>query len=186
MAKAKDVARIFEYLSMSTDGTPIEKTRLNKLLYYAQGHAFHALNHELFANQIDAWDHGPVVAVVYTGFDKIVENTHRKGISDIQVSPDEMDVILDVWDQYRNYSAKELVDMTHKEGTPWKETYRPNEKNTHIPKELIRKFFERPENYLKHPLTGELKKVPTVRVLPAEEYDPEEDAVWEALMNETQ
>ena len=143
------------------------------------------LNHELFTNQIDAWDHGPVVAVVYTGFDKIVKKAHKSGISDVEVSPDEMDVILDVWEQYREYSAKELVDMTHEAGTPWKETYRPNEKNTHIPKELIRKYFERKENQLKHPLAVDLEKLKTVSALPAEEYDPEEDKVWEALLNET-
>ncbi len=184
MANAKDVARIFEYLGLQSEGVPIEKTRLNKLLYFAQGHAFNDLNRELFTNQIDAWDHGPVVAVVYTGFNKIVENAKKKGISGVKVSPDEMDVILDVWDQYRGYSASELVSKTHEKGTPWAETYKPHEKNTHIPKELIKQYFERPGNQLKHPMVG-LKEMTTVNALPVDEYDPDEDSVWEALLNET-
>ena len=58
MSNAKDVARVFEYLSLKSDGVPIEKTRLNKLLYFAQGHTLAEFNRELFSNQIDAWEHG--------------------------------------------------------------------------------------------------------------------------------
>lgn len=183
MTPVKNVARVFEYLSLQTDGKPIEKTRLNKLLYFAQGHAMHELGHELFENSIDAWDHGPVVAVVYSGFDKIVEKAERMGISDITIPPDELDVIIDVWDQYCGYTAKELVDKTHESGSPWSDTYRPNEKNLHIPVELIGKYFALPENSLKRG-TDAFGSLPTVHCLPAEEYDPEEDAIWEALLNE--
>jgi len=183
MTSAKDVARIFEYLSLQSDGCPIEVTRLNKLLYFAQGHALAEHKHALFTNQIDAWDHGPVVAVVYTGFDKIVERTIQFGLSGIHASPEEMDMIMNVWDQYRNYTAKELVDLTHESGSPWRETYRPNVKNIHIPLELIQQYFDRPENSLKEANEG-LEKLPIVDALPAEEYDPEEDAVWEALLND--
>lgn len=184
MANAKDVARVFEYLSLNTDGAPIEKTRLNKLLYFAQGHTLVELNHELFSNKIDAWDHGPVVAVVYTGFDRIVDRAKQNGIADVQLSSDEMDIIMDVWDQYRGYTAKELVDLTHEEGTPWSDTYNPTVKNAHIPMELIKQYFSRPENGLKRSLKS-LGTIPTVSALPAEEYDPAEDSVWEALLDDT-
>ena len=182
MVSAKSVARVFEYLSLQSDGTPIEKTRLNKLLYYAQGHAFTELGHALFSNEIDAWDHGPVVAVVYTGFDKIVEKAKKVGISDISLSPDELDVIMEVWDFYRGYTATELVALTHEEGTPWSDTYKPKVKNSHIPLELMKQYFTRPENSLKHSDAG---KLPTVDALPAEEYDPDEDSVWEGLLNDS-
>lgn len=183
MASAKDVARIFEYLSLNADGVPVEKTRLNKLLYFAQGHALSQLNHALFANQIDAWDHGPVVAVVYTGFDKIVDRTMQDGIADVQISPDEMDIIMDVWDQYHGYSAKELVELTHEKGTPWADTYKPGIKNAHISPDLIKQYFSRPENSLQHTLK-DIENIPTVSALPAEEYDPNEDSVWEALLDD--
>ena len=184
MASAKDVARVFEYLSLNTDGVPVEKTRLNKLLYFAQGHALVELNHELFTNQIDAWDHGPVVAVVYTGFDKIVERAKTSGIADVQLSTEEMDIIMDVWDQYRGYTAKELVDLTHEEGTPWSNTYKPTVKNVHISQDLITRYISRPENRLLRGLNN-MGTIPTVSALPVEEYDPEEDSVWEALLDDT-
>ncbi|MBR1559772.1 MAG: DUF4065 domain-containing protein [Clostridia bacterium] len=185
MTSARDVARIFEYLSMQSDGAIIEKTRLNKLLYFAQGHALAEFGHELFPNQIDAWAHGPVVAAVYSGYDKIVQRAQAEGIADIQASPQEMEIILDVWDQYRGYKASELVEMTHEEDTPWSEAYVPGMKDRHIPQEAIRRFFARPENGLNHGLK-DIGTLPTVDALPAEEYDPEEDAVWEALLDAAQ
>lgn len=185
MANAKQIARIFEYLGMKSEGTPVEKTRLNKLLFFAQGHALAELGHGLFQNQIDAWSFGPVVAVVYTGFEKILEDTKKNGISDIQIAPDELDIIMDVWDHYHLYTATELVTLTHEQGTPWQETYKPGEKNIHISIDLIKRFFELPQNRLIHAKESE-NKLPIINVLPAEEYDPDEDSVWEALLNDTQ
>lgn len=185
MANAKEIARIFAHLSQRDEGKPIEKTRLNKLLYFAQGHALAELGRPLFQNKIDAWEHGPVVAVVYTGHKKIIDDAKARGISDIHVSPQELELVVDVWDQYRSYKAKELVDMTHREGTPWKDTYIDGEKNLHIPTDLIERFFLRPENKLRR-IVDSVKGLPTVDALPADEYDPNEDSVWEALLNDAE
>ena len=183
MANAKEIARVFAYLSQQDEGKSIEITRLNKLLYYAQGHALAELGRPLFQNKIDAWERGPVVAVVYTNYKKIIDETEERGISDLNVSSQEMELLMDVWDYYRSYKAKDLVDMTHREGTPWKDTYVNGKKNIHIPTELIERFFLRPENRLKRIMDG-VKGLPVADALPAEEYDPGEDSVWEALLND--
>ncbi len=149
-----------------------------------RGHALAELGHGLFTNQIDAWDHGPVVAVVWSNFDRIVEHTKADGISDVQISPEEMDIIMNVWEQYKGYTATELVDLTHQEGSPWLDTYRPGAMNQHIPTELTRQYFNRPENHLKDKL-ADIEKLATADALPAEEYDPDEDSVWEALAHVT-
>lgn len=185
MTNAKSVARVFEYLGLQTEGKPVEKTRLNKLLYFAQGHAFAALDRPLFINQIDAWDHGPVVAVVYSGFNKIVQQARDEGLSSLQLSPEEMDVIMDVWAQYHHFSANELVNLTHQPGSPWSETYDPNVKNAHISLEKIKSYFAQPENRLKRVL-GDCSSLPVVHALPSDEYDPQEDAVWEALLHDAE
>lgn len=183
MSGAKDVARVFEYLSLKTDGIPIEKTRLNKLLYFAQGHTLAEFNRELFSNRIDAWEHGPVVAVVFTGFDKIVDSTKQSGITGIQLSPEDIDIIMDVWEQYRIYSATELVNLTHEDDTPWSMAYKPGVKNCNIPNELIKQYFSQPKNRLKR-VSLNFESVPTVSVFPSEDYDPAEDAIWEALLDD--
>lgn len=182
MSSAKDVARVIEYLCLQAEGTPAEKTRLNKLLYFAQGHALAVLGRRLFSNEIDAWDHGPVVAVVYSNYDRIVEDAEQIGLSGISLAPEEIDLIMDVWAQYRGYTAKELVAMTHLPGTPWAETYKPNVRNAHIPEPLMRQYFERHENGLSQGVRG-LNALPAVDALPAEDYDPDEDSVWEAQLH---
>lgn len=183
MLGAKDIARVLEYIGIHYEGEPIGKTRLLKLLYLAQGHAFGELGHGLFRNSIDAWDFGPVVAVVYEGYDKVVEKTERDGITGIQLTPEEMDLILDVWNQYHGYNATELVEKTHEPGAPWRDTYKYGVKNLTIPDDLIAEFFKRPENRLPRSVP-KADQLPVIESLPAEEYDPEEDAVWEALLNE--
>lgn len=183
MANVRDVARVFAYLADRDEGKPIEVTRLNKLLYFAQGHALVELGRPLFDNQIDAWEHGPVVAVVYTGFNKILDAAREHGISDVRLTPDELEIITDVWDNYSVYRSGELVNLTHMDNTPWSETYVPGIKNVHIPVDRIAQYFSRPEQRLNITMS-EISKLPSVTAMPADEYDPDEDAVWEALLND--
>ena len=185
MANAKEIARIFNYLSQSIEGRPIEKIRLNKMLYFAQGHALSELGHALFTNQIDAWEHGPVVSVVFNGFEKIIEATDELGIEDIKINPEDMEIILDVWSRYGGYKARELVDLTHQTGTPWADSYIQGKKNVHIPQDLIKRYFSKPENRLRR-VTERIGELPTISELPADEYDPDEDSVWKALLNDGQ
>lgn len=42
--------------------------KLNKLLYFAQGHYLQRYGKPLFDNAVEAWDHGPVVPEVYTAY----------------------------------------------------------------------------------------------------------------------
>lgn len=182
MTSAKDIACVFEYLSLDSDGKDIEKTRLLKLLYFAQGYTLAELDHELFYDEIEAWDYGPVIPYIYHNFDDIIKFAKAKGIKDIHLSSDEMDIIMDVWDLYGGYSAKELVNLTHKDNTPWSATYKPNAKNVHIPQNLIKQYFSHPENRLKS--VFKLEGIPVVDALPSDEYYPDEDAVWEALLND--
>ena len=46
-----------------------------------------------------------------------------------------------VWNMYGKFSPGELVDLTHKNGTPWDLTYRPNSNNV-IPNELIKEYYK--------------------------------------------
>ena len=90
---------------------------------------------------------------------------------------------MDVWEQYRTYSAKDLVNLTHENDTPWSMTYKPAIKNSHISQELIKQYFSQPKNRLKRVLLN-FENVPIVDVFPSEEYDPAEDAMWEALLDD--
>lgn len=181
MAKAKEIARLFMYLAESEGREPIEKTSLNKLLYYAQGYMLKRTGKALFNNQIDAWQHGPVVSVVYSNYERIKENEKNNGINGLNMSAEEIETVLDVWKAFRNFSAHQLVEMTHEKGAPWETVYDPEERNKHIPLEMIKEYFEQADDI---PGIAEvIRSLPTVDKLPAEDYDPEEDAVWEEQYN---
>ena len=47
------------------EGEELSNLKLQKLLYYAQGHHLAEAHQPLFAEQIQAWSHGPVVPQVY-------------------------------------------------------------------------------------------------------------------------
>lgn len=122
----------------------ISNMKLQKLLYYAQGTSL-ALNRQpLFDENILAWQHGPVVAEVYHVFSKYGRNgiTFTDELKPCEeYSPEEVNVLEEVYAYFGQYSAWKLRNMTHEE-TPWRET----PKNGIISRESICKYFE--ENYV--------------------------------------
>ena len=123
--------------------------KLQKLLYYAQGISLSLNNNVLFNDQIEAWNHGPVIKSVFEKFCK-------KGRNEITIedSPSSVDVIRKIeadtpvrealnmtYDNFAIYTAWQLRNMTHEKGTPWYQTYKPG-KNKKISVDLIKKYFD--------------------------------------------
>ena len=52
------------------DGDPISPLKLQKLLYYCQGFNLGAYDQPLFKENIEAWEHGPVVVSVWRAYRK--------------------------------------------------------------------------------------------------------------------
>ena len=99
--------------------------KLQKLLFYAQS-AFLAIKGvPLFNNNILAWEHGPVIPEIYDKF-KINGN---KGITEYNendlkdISKDDVNLLIDVYNLFGEYSAWGLRNLTHSEN-PWKSTKR--------------------------------------------------------------
>lgn len=116
----------------------VTNLKLQKLLYYAQGLSLKYTGKPLFNDNIEAWQHGPVVPVVYheykqyggKGIDKNVDMPHFDENTEI--------ILKDVYEDYGQYSAWKLRDMTHEE-PPWKET----PQNVAIPLYKMYQFFGR-------------------------------------------
>lgn len=120
----------------------ISNLKLQKLLYYAYG-CFLALYEErLFHEFVVAWQHGPVVGMVYEKY-KINGSNSISNIESTQVEFSEhiTDVLEFVYKEFGKYTAWALRNMTHEE-TPWKETKQSNV----IEDELIFNYFR--ENYI--------------------------------------
>ncbi|OWK41777.1 hypothetical protein FRUB_03855 [Fimbriiglobus ruber] len=108
------------------EGEPMTPLVLHKLLYYCQGWHLAWTGHPLFANQIEAWWHGPVVPDVYA-------QPWGQGASPIpdlgepaDLSADQKRAIEQVWKHYREFSAYGLRHKTHSEA-PWRNHYDPDD-----------------------------------------------------------
>lgn len=151
MKKVSAVAN--EFLDKSKE---ISVLKLVKLCYIAQGFSLAVLDRPIFNDdRIEAWRYGPVVPSIYHEFKhfkkgSITEkskflalNSNFDFIEETPKLTDENDkkIVEIVWNMYGKFSPGELVDLTHKNGTPWDLTYRPNSNNV-IPNELIKEYYK--------------------------------------------
>lgn len=147
MHKALDVAKWFlsyNKIMMDSGGAEyISNLKLQKLLYYAQGIFLAVTGAPLFSEDIQAWTHGPVVPVVYHAY----KENGDQGILppqnfDLSIfSDEESELLTEVYNEFGQYSAWKLRNMTHEE-TPWKST----ERGGVISISAIKNYFE--ENYV--------------------------------------
>ncbi len=145
MLKATDVADFFVYL-MQEEENELTNLKLNKLVYFAQGHSLKRYGRPLFSDDIQAWKHGPVVADVYHKFKDcqrhpITEVPPTFGLS--KYSEDEKTLLVDVAREYGRFTGQALRNMTHQADTPWSRVYDPEKKSTVIRTSDIREYFDK-------------------------------------------
>ncbi|EDN66266.1 phage-associated protein [Beggiatoa sp. PS] len=88
---------------------------MQKLCYYAQGYAL-AEKNQLFEEDFQAWQHGPVV---YELYDKYRDYQWCQISEDVGESdPRLLEYITDVVGAYGRYDGAALSTMTHRE-SPW-------------------------------------------------------------------
>lgn len=135
---SRDVASYF-LSKVDEDDGPITHLKLQKLLYYAQGFHLAVHNEPLFAEEIEAWAHGPVVPTVWQiyrgkGSDPIPPTDGFDPESIPEVTRQLLD---EVYEVYGQFTAWRLREMTHAEA-PWKNHA---ERGDVISHEELRQFF---------------------------------------------
>jgi uncharacterized phage-associated protein len=145
--KNDEHAQIIEDMS----DTDITNLKLQKLLYYAQGHHLSQFSEPLFNEKIIAWKHGPVVETLYYDLkdckanpihEKIFNNPEKYNMPDISTA--QSDFLENVIYYYNRLSPWFLRDLTHDENNgvnPWSKT----ENGQEISHELMQKYFAMPE-----------------------------------------
>jgi uncharacterized phage-associated protein len=142
---AMTIARWFIAWAQAEDDE-LSNMKLQKLLYYAQGHYLARHHAPLFMEPIQAWSHGPVVPVVYHEFKAAGSSTILLDDSDPfmwdDVDPDTSNFLTEVWNTYGGYSAGLLRAMTHDEA-PWRSSWRgDDERHIVISRNALQGFFE--------------------------------------------
>ena len=163
------VANYFLKLAKA-QGTHLSPMKLQKLVYYAHGWHLALKDEPLIDEQVEAWPYGPVIRSLYREFrgygnhditDKgsyyrYVRNPDGRLVPEIVtpvLSKEDPDgkfatALLDkVWDVYGKFSAIQLSNKTHEEGTPWKQVFDQYQghlpKGTDIPIDLIKAYFRK-------------------------------------------
>jgi uncharacterized phage-associated protein len=121
MANARDVVDYFLSKTINDDDAKLTNLKLQKLIYYAQGFHLAIFNNELYQDEIEAWQHGPVCPTIYHDFKKFGSNIIpcdecEKDFSDI-FNEDQIELLEEIYDVFGQFSAWKLRDMTHEEPT---------------------------------------------------------------------
>lgn len=129
----------------------VSPMKLQKLVYIAHGWYLAFYGKKLVEDPIEAWQYGPVIRSLYFETQKFGSQpvSEYYTILDpdtlVRVIPyvNEMDMgfLRIIWKAYGKYNAHELVNITHKEDTPWSRTYKKNHRNLVIDTEEIREHY---------------------------------------------
>lgn len=97
---------------------PVSNLRLQKLLYFLWVGYYRETNKSLFADNMYAWQFGPVVPEVYYEYCSYGGRPINL-YCEIEIqSPDEK-IIKKILDKYKSIPVNQLVEWTHKVGTAW-------------------------------------------------------------------
>jgi uncharacterized phage-associated protein len=128
------VANLFLELARR-EGRPISNMKLQKLLYFAQGHSLGMYGRPIVDEAPEAWQYGPVFPSAYHAFKQF--GAQAIGAPAVDFNPfenkffpypqvtDVQDVALieAVWNGYKDRSPIQLSEMSHVTGGPWQRAY---------------------------------------------------------------
>ena len=157
--KVLDVCRhVINYSNKYDYG--ISNLKLQKVLYFIQVYFLITKKDHTpcFDEKIEAWDFGPVVPEAYLEYKQYgsgdipiiksfiildkdnVWNSKRVKFEDTAISDDDKSLIDKVVDKFADYSATELVSLTHRQ-SPWIDAYTPYQ-NNEITIESMMEYFK--------------------------------------------
>lgn len=134
--------------------------KLEKLVYLCYADYLQKTNKRLFQDFIYAFKLGPVVDTVYNRYkeygselidDQVINSEHiqelpsRSRILFAKDGEEKLKSIHQTILKYGKYSASKLVEITHRQGTPWEVSYRQEESFVPIQDEVILKYHKNEE-----------------------------------------
>ncbi|RTL35119.1 MAG: DUF4065 domain-containing protein [Candidatus Melainabacteria bacterium] len=119
MQRAIDIANAIILLGVKNQ-LPVSQTKLQKLLYYAQGYYLAFEDEPLLDGEFKKWPFGPVHIPVYEQFKLypgscLTQPSPKGGLC---VDDTISQFLQAIWKKYGSFSASRLSDMSHREA-PW-------------------------------------------------------------------
>lgn len=102
------------------EGRALSIMSILKLAYIAHGWRLEIKGQPLFANRIEAWQHGPVIPDVYSRFrSQGVVPSQVDPEFDHTLSPEDEAYLEEIYGIYGRMSPFRLSELTHVPGGPW-------------------------------------------------------------------
>lgn len=130
---------------------PISNLQLQKILYFIQYNFLKNFSVPAFFNKIEAWPHGPVVPDVYYEFAYMAGNPIVREFNigeELFLYNADLLLVNKVTESCRSLRPWHLVDLTHKDGSPWKQVYQEGKKNE-ITLQIIAKYAKERQTHEK-------------------------------------
>ena len=123
--------------------TPITPMQVQKLTYFS--HAWHlGLGYgPLFQDAVESWQYGPVIRSVYHALKSYGSEPVTEPLlaEEETFTWPEATVIRAIYQQYGELGGIRLSQMTHAEGSPWRQTYLKDKGSAIIHNHIIRDYY---------------------------------------------
>lgn len=138
---AVDVA--FSLLKHAAEqGKCFTNLQLQKLTYVCHGLSLAHLGRPLITDDVFAWQYGPVVPSVYFRFKSFGASTISECMDDVVLDSESEIIVKDVVVKLGDLSGPQLVELTHREGSPWSKVW-DGSSNKIIPDYVIQDHYHK-------------------------------------------
>ena len=120
--------------------TPLQ---IQKLTFFAHGWMLGIHHQPLLEGEFEAWTYGPVMPAIYHnlsyyGGDPVTSPILARKT---EFSPEETNILNQVYDIYGKYDGLQLSAMSHTPGGPWDRTWRRYNRRAIIPDKWVEQYF---------------------------------------------
>lgn len=153
-----DWARLIQYAGLRLHRVLLNKTQINKILFYVYGVYLAQKGTPLFDDDTPkAWTYGPVFPIPNKRIDtnEEIRSFPKDKVDAYRANPDAMNLVITAVNNMYNVSAVALTKWSHEDGSPWDRTVYVKSDgkvveqkpwNTRIDDSLIREYFSGREN----------------------------------------
>lgn len=123
---------------------PLNMTKLQKLIFIIYGFFLTEQQHHIINEYPQAWPYGPVFPKIHKGVDYTnVVDLNSSSFDKIKGDPGLTDLVEKVVETYTKYTATQLSNWSHMEGSPWHRTTKMAgfKWSTEIPDNYIIEYF---------------------------------------------
>lgn len=120
-------------------GKCFSNLQLQKLTYVCHGLSLAHFQRPLVVDDVFAWKFGPIVPSVYFRFKSYGSNVITEQC-DVVLDHESESIVKDVVSQLGHLTGPQLVDLTHREGSPWHQVWDGTHQKV-IPDHLIQAHY---------------------------------------------